>query len=84
MCHTSGVEAKAEGEAFHGRTSHHRGRSGKERVLTAWGGSRRIGRVPKEAVAATVRAIHGDASGLRGGDGGPGQCGAFRLDISRD
>ncbi|WP_374397752.1 M48 family metalloprotease, partial [Sphingopyxis sp.] len=32
MCHTRGVEAQAEGEGIHGRSYHHRRRSGKERV----------------------------------------------------
>jgi transposase len=39
MCQTRGVEAQAEGEGIHGRSYHHRHRSGKERVP----GSRRCG-----------------------------------------
>ena len=55
MCQACGVETQAEGEGIHGRGYHHRHRSGKERIPTARGGVGRVGRVPKEAVATTVR-----------------------------
>src|SRR5690606_33391908 len=70
MCQTRGVEAQAEGEGIHGRSYHHRRRSGKERVPGSWGRCGRIRRLSQEVVAAAICAVHGGPAAVPGGDGG--------------